>query len=174
MLKIYLLRRPQNSFEVTLKYKGVGVRVAFEGGNNYREIPAKCYTRDPFKQRAIEASQMFKDGEIALERTIEEESDRKKAAEAVKKPAGESQRENTLEVHGEGQGTQAEPLGEPAGTRQEGQGDAGDDGMEKKVFENLAEAILYIATTYQTQVQTANEARNFLKERGIKATIKQG
>ena len=170
MLKIYLLRRPQNSFEVTLKFKGVGVRVAFEGGNNYREIPAKCYTRDPFKQRAIEASQMFKDGEIALERTIEEESDRKKAAEAVKKPAGESQRENTLEVHGEGQGTRQNGQD----TRQEGQGDAGDDGMEKKVFENLAEAILYIATTYQVQVQTANEARNFLKERGIKATIKQG
>ena len=157
MLKIYQLRLPQNTFEVTLKYRGVGVRVSFTDGNNYRDIPAKCYTNDPFKQRAIEASKMFKDKDIVLERTVAEESDRKKdagkTAEGTKEPAKGND------------GTVNDPPPTPAPT--------GDD-MEKKVFDSLPDAIQFIATTYQTQVQTANEARNFLKEKGIKATIKQG
>ena len=144
MLKIYQLRLPQNTFEVTLKYRGVGVRVSFTDGNNYRDIPAKCYTNDPFKQRAIEASKMFKDKDIVLERTV---------AEETKEPAKGTD------------GTVNEPTTTPALT--------GDD-TEKKVFDSLPDAIQFIATTYQTQVQTANEARNFLKEKGIKATIKQG
>ena len=47
------------------------------------------------------------------------------------------------------------------------------DGLKKMEF-TLAEAIQYIATNYQQQVQTPNEARAFLKEKGIKATIKNG
>lgn len=156
MLKIYQLRLPQNTFEVTMKYRGVGVRVAFVDGNNYRDIPAKCYTNDPFKQRAIEASQMFKDKEIVLERTVEEESDRKKAA---------AQGQN-----GNNPAKNPEPTPEPAKNPEP----TPDDGMEKMTFNNLAEAIQYIATTYQAQVQTPNEARSFLKDKGIKATIKQG
>lgn len=160
MLKIYQLQLPQNSFEVTLKYKGVGVRVAFVDGNNYRNIPAKCYTRDLFKQRAIEASKMFQDKEIVLERSIEEESDRKKAAAAkTAADAANAAKKPEDQTH-----TTAQPPKDA---------DA-DDGMEKKVFDNLAEAIQFIATTYQAQVQTPNEARAFLKEKGIKATIKQG
>ena len=62
-----------------LKYKGVSVRVAFVDVNTYNGTPAKCYTNNPFKQKAIEASQMFKDKEIVLERVVEEASDRKKA-----------------------------------------------------------------------------------------------
>lgn len=166
MLKIYQLRLPQNSFEATFKYRGVSVRVSFTDGNNYRDIHARCYTNDPFKQRAIEASRMFKDKEIVLERTVEEDSDRKKAAEKAAQmaamantPAGKPQ------VDGESPKPEAEQGGQSANA---------DDGMEKKVFDSLPDAIQYIATTYQVQVKTANEARNFLKEKGVKATIKQG
>ena len=147
------------------------MRVAFVDGNNYREIPAKCYTRDPFKQRAIENSQMFKDKEIVLERAIEEESDRKKAPTQTAKSqdqqnAGPDARQS---VGAAGDTPTVEP-----GAATESPGAGTDDGIEKKVFDNLAEAIQFIAATYQVQVQTANEARNFLKEKGIKATIKQG
>ena len=158
MLKIYQLRLKQNTFDVTLKYRGVSVRVAFVDGNNYREIPAKCYTRDPFKQRAIENSQMFKDKEIVLERAIEEESDRKKAAG-----------KQTASQQGPAVDAPAD-----AGLTDTTTGASADDSMAKKVFDSLSDAILFVATNYQAQVQTANEARNFLKEKGIKATIKQG
>lgn len=155
MLKIYQLRQNQNTFEVTLKYKGVGVRVAFVDGNNYRGIPAKCYTNDPFKQRAIEASQLFRDKEIVLERSIEEDSDRKRAS-------GQEAKAGKADIQ--------ERAGNPEETEKPEEGDS----LEKKTFNSLAEAILFIATTYQVQVQTPNEARNLLKEKGIKATIKQG
>lgn len=200
-MKIYQLLKPQNTFEVTLKYKGVNVRVAFVDGNNYRNIPAKCYTRDTFKQRAIEASKMFADHEIVLERAIEEESDRVAAAKKVerkttlrtdtqkrvgvrvmavgkpqnmKEAAGKLAADATGTVAGmpaeETAGVVAKPAEEPAGTGASGD----DDGLEKKVFDNLADAILFIATNYQVQVQTPHEARSLLKEKGIKATIKQG
>ena len=155
----------QNSYDVTLRYRGVGVRVSFVDGNTYNGTPAKCYTRDEFKQRAIENSQLYKDGDIVLERQVEEESDRKKAAEKAAKAAGNPATESQGTVTGN-QGTVKDTQGTGEG------GD--DDGMEKMTFGNLGEAILYIATTYQVQVQTANEARALLKEKGIKATIKQG
>ena len=155
----------QNSYDVTLRYRGVGVRVSFVDGNTYNGTPAKCYTRDEFKQRAIENSQLYKDGDIVLERSVEEESDRKKAAEKAAKAAGNPATESQGTVTGN-QGTVKDTQGTGEG------GD--DDGMEKMTFGNLGEAILYIATTYQVQVQTANEARALLKEKGIKATVKQG
>lgn len=154
MLKIYQLRLKQNSFDVVLKYKGVSVRVAFTDGNTYNGTPAKCYTSDTFKQKAIENSKMFKDREIVLERSVEDENDRKPAAKKTAKPAAKPA-----------------PKPEPAGAAPEEKLDA--DGLKKMVF-TLAEAIQYIATNYQQQVQTPNEARAFLKEKGIKATIKNG
>lgn len=188
MLKIYQLRLKQNSFDVTLKYKGVNVRVAFVDGNTYNGTPAKCYTNNPFKQRAIENSQMFKNKEIVLEREVEEESDRNK--KAVEKPMAKPQgaRKTT------GTGTTAKAAGKKSpATKANGSGKGasdgenaaevhettgavadGGDGQGKMSFDNLADAILYIATNYQEQVQTANEARAFLKEKGIKATIKNG
>lgn len=173
MLKIYQLRLPQNTFEVTLKYKGVSVRVSFVDGNNYRDIPAKCYTNDPFKQRAIEASQLFKDNEIVLERTVEDESDRKKAAEKAARLQARQARAHAYAQTPKAPETPLNPE-TPLTPADDAGGSSGGDGLEKMTFDNLAEAIIYIATNYQAQVQTPNEARNFLKERGIKATIKQG
>jgi len=176
MLKVYQLRRNQNTFEVTLKYKGVGVRVSFVDGNTYNDIPAKCYTNDKFKQMAIENSQMYKNKEIVLERSIQEASDRMAPAAshtAVKKmPA----RGSVKAVQKAGKQTQKQkPKAEdqtPENQNTEIQ-DYDAEGLKKMEF-TLAEAIQYIATNYQQQVQTPNEARAFLKEKGIKATIKNG
>ena len=190
MLKIYQLRLKQNSFEVTLKYKGVNVRVAFEDGNTYNGTPAKCYTNNAFKQKAIESSKMFKDKEIVLERQVEEESDRKAAAnkpvlqqKRVQKPASAKQapvkpakQEKPAPKPAPKPETtkKEEPVAEPENPEPEQEPVKDGDGMEKKTFDNLAEAIQFIATNYQVQVTTPNEARAFLKEHGIKATIKQG
>lgn len=186
MLKIYQLRLKQNSFEVTLKYKGVNVRVAFEDGNTYNGTPAKCYTNNLFKQKAIENSKMFKDKEIVLERSVEEDSDRQAAAKKValqqkkvQKPAPAKQapvKPAKQEKPAPKPETtkKEEPVAEPENPEPEQEPVKDGDGMEKKTFDNLAEAIQFIATNYQVQVTTPNEARDFLKERGIKATIKKG
>lgn len=181
MLKIYQLRLKQNSFEVTLKYKGVNVRVAFEDGNTYNGTPAKCYTNNLFKQKAIENSKMFKDKEIVLERSVEEDSDRQAAAKKValqqkkvQKPAPVKPAKQEKPAPKPEAPKKEEPAAEPENPEPEQEPAKESDGMEKKIFDNLAEAIQFIATNYQVQVTTPNEARDFLKERGIKATIKKG
>lgn len=179
MLKIYQLRKPQNSFEVTLKYKGVGVRVTFVDGNTYNDIPAKCYTSDPFKQKAIENSQMFKNREIVLERTVEEKEPKKPT---VSQPV-RAQRTSRI-------GAQVRPVApKPAApaapvapvVEDSGQGpeppaeDAGEGGGENEVtFNSLSEAIVSIMQKYGKEVRTESEARKFLKEQGITAHIKKG
>lgn len=170
MLKIYQLRLKQNSFDVVLKYKGVSVRVAFIDGNTYNGTPAKCYTTDAFKQKAIENSKMFKDREIVLERCVEDDNDRKAAAA---KAARVSMKPKQAPKPAAKTAPKPAPAktAEPADAAQEEKLDA--DGLKKMEF-TLAEAIQYIATNYQQQVQTPNEARAFLKEKGIKATIKNG
>lgn len=174
MLKIYQLRLKQNSFDVVLKYKGVSVRVAFIDGNTYNGTPAKCYASDTFKQKAIENSKMFKDREIVLERSVEDENDRKAAAvkaarvSMAPKPAAKKTAKPAAKPAPKPAPVKNE---EPSGAAPEEKLDA--DGLKKMEF-TLAEAIQYIATNYQQQVQTPNEARAFLKEKGIKATIKNG
>ena len=173
MLKIYQLRLKQNTFEITLKYKGVGVRVAFVDGNTYSGVPAKCYTNDPFKQRAIENSQMFKDKDIVLERTVEEESDRKVAAakaarKVVVRPHVNSQ-----------QAPKAEPVKTPEPPKVQEpekapEAPAEGDGTQAMTFDNLGEAIQYIAREWNIPVQKESEARKVLKDHGINPTIKKG
>lgn len=207
MLKIYQLRKRQNTFAVTLKYKGVGVAVEFTDGNTYNGTPAKCYTRDPFKQKAIEASQMFKDKEIVLERAVAEASDNKPAPKRagldsrivpMKKVAvsgGENAGndvKNAAEVH-EAPKTE-EPGGEAPGTGNDGENaaevhdEAGTDerpgekndgevqgaGATKMTFDNVGEAILYVAQNFGVETRTEKEARDILKEHGINPTIKRG
>lgn len=178
MLKIYQLRKPQNSFEVTLKYKGVGVRVTFVDGNTYNDIPAKCYTSDPFKQKAIENSQMFKNREIVLERTVEDKNPKKPTVSqtvraqrssrigapvkpAAPKPAAPKPVAPAVE--------DPEPEPEPPVE------DAGEGSGENEVtYNSLSEAIVSIMQKYGKEVRTENEARKFLKEQGITAHIKKG
>jgi len=171
MLKVYKLLLRQNTFEATFPYRGVGVRVAFVDGNTYNGTPARCYTNDEFKQRAIEASKMFQDKQIVLERSVEEESDRQKAAAKAAKlaarqqPQPESAPSPTPE--------QPAPTPSDGGTLDPEPADDG-DGSKEMDFANLGEAILYIATNWNIPVQTEAEARKVLKEHGINPHIKKG
>ena len=180
MLKIYRLNKKQNTFEVTLKYKGVGVHVSFVDGNTYNGTPARCHTSDVFKQRAIEASQMFKDKEITLERCVENESDRKReAAKAAAKPQMRSAivsntRKPVKPVVPEPEPTPAPETVKPVVPEPEPAPAPEPVKDETKEFANLGEAILYIAQTWQMEAKTEKEARDILKAHGINPKIKKG
>lgn len=174
MLKIYRLKLKQNSYEVTIHYKGVGVRVAFTDGNIYNGTPARCYERDPFKQRAIEASPMFKNKEIVIERVVEEK---------VKTPAPASVRVTRASRIGAPMRPAAPKPATPAAPKVEdpdpepapvdnGTGEGG--GENEVTFGSLSEAIVSIMKKYGKEVHTEAEARKFLKEQGITAHIKKG
>lgn len=187
MLKIYRLKLKQNSYEVTIHYKGVGVRVAFTDGNIYNGTPARCYERDPFKQKAIEASPMFKNKEIVIERIVEEK---------VKTPAPASVRVTRASRIGAPMRPAAPKPATPAAPKVEDPdpkpatpaapkiedpdpepavGAAGEGSEENEVtFGSLSEAIVSIMQKYGKEVRTESEARKFLKEQGITAHIKKG
>lgn len=185
MLKVYQLRLKQNVFDVTLKYKGVGVRVTFADGNTYNGTPARFYTNDKFKQRAIESSKMFLDKDIVLERTVEEPGDKKTPAptavkrvrKSVIKPIAKPVEKKAPAP--EPPQTPQEPVdqvpdqGENA-PDQEPDGNKGGADNNEMTFENLGEAILFIAQKFQQQVTTDKEAREILKANGIIPHIKKG
>ena len=197
MLKIYRLKLKQNSYEVTIHYKGVGVRVAFTDGNIYNGTPARCYERDPFKQRAIEASPMFKNKEIVIERTVEDKvakaapvSVRKSLKSRIGAPVKPVASNPTTPVAPKVEDPEpptfpvAPKVEDPEPpTFEESQGetpvqetpDAGEGGGENEVtFGSLSEAIVSIMQKYGKEVRTKNEACKFLKEQGITAHIKKG
>ena len=174
MLKIYRLNKRQNTFEVTLKYKGVKVNVSFVDGNTYNGTPAKCYTNDAFKQRAIESSQMFKDREITIERAVPDEQDRKAEAERKAQFAQALARKKAAQPT---KTVKAEPKPEPVTNpdpdpEPEKVKEDGDSGI--KVFDSLDEAILFVAQNYQEQVTDEKEVRELLKAHGINPRIKKG
>ena len=175
MLKIYRLNKKQNTFEVTLKFKGVGVHVSFVDGNTYNGTPAKCYTNDAFKQRAIEASQMFKDRDITLERSVDDGSDRKAAetkaaAKVVAKPAPKPAPKAAGKTSGKGKAADTGKAG-----KQGKQTPKEEPKQEpEKVFENLGEAILYIAQNYNQDIQDEAVVLDFLKANGVNALIRKG
>ena len=142
---MYLLRKAQNNYEVTIPYKSVKVRLAFTDGNVHNGVPARLYTNNEFKQKAIEASQLFKNQEIVLEKTIAEAED-----SAAKKPEAEPTGEKLEPVA-------KKPEAEPTG--------------EKLEFASLADAIVYVAQTFNEQATTEKEVRKILAEHGQKATI---
>ena len=175
MLKIYRLNKKQNTFEVTLKFKGVGVHVSFVDGNTYNGTPAKCYTNDAFKQRAIEASQMFKDREITLERTVEDGSDRKDAeakaaAKVVAKPAPKPAPKAAGKTSGKGKASDTSKAGKQGKQTPKKESEK----EPEKVFDNLGEAILYIAQNFDQDIQDEAEVLDFLKANGVNAVIKKG
>ena len=198
MIKEYQLQKLQNSYEVTLHYKGVKVRVAFVGGNVYNGTKPKFRTDNPFKMKALEASELFKNKEVVVLRVIGASLPTSKAAVPAK---GRASRIKPMPVAAPV--TPANPAPEPApeeaapvaetpvapepsvadateAAPQEGNETAPDpaapvkDGMKTMEFQNPAEAILYIAQTWQIQVQTEAEARQTLKEHGINPKIKRG
>lgn len=148
MIKVYLLRKAQNNYEVTIPYKSVKVRLAFTDGNVHNGVPARLYTNNEFKQKAIEASQLFKNQEIVLEKTIAE------AEDSVVKESGAEEREPRNE----------EAPQPPKGVVEEPTG-------EKLEFASLADAIVYVAQKFNEQATTEKEVRKILAEHGQKATI---
>lgn len=175
MIKEYQLRKLQNSYEVTLNYKGVKVRVAFTGGNVYNSTMPKLRTNDLFKMKAIEASELFRNKEVVLVRIIAEGGDakrpvvqqRKVAVKPVVKTTG------TKTFAGKAAGTTVIRQAQEPEAVAADQEKAGEDG-EKKVFDNLGDAIMFVAQNYQVSVQSESEVRKVLKEHGVKATIKKG
>ena len=157
MIKEYQLRKRQNSFEVVLNYKGVKVKVAFTGGNTYKGVYPKLRTDNAFKMKAIEASQLFKDKEVVLVRTIDRESDVKPVVQQRARRA-----------------TVAPQPAKPAAKKVEPAPAKAEDDTTSMSFDNLGEAIQYIAQQWQIGVQTEAEARKVLKEHGITPRIKKG
>lgn len=183
MIKEYQLQKKQNSFEVTLHYKGVKVRVAFTGGNVYKGTKPRFRTDNQFKMKAIEASELFKTKEVVVLRTIQEATpqppavvQRKrvakvatpKAAQVTKptpKPAPQPAPTPVVQ--------EPEPVvQDPEPTPVDADGEGGENGEMK--FGNVGEAIVYIAKTWGIAVKTEKEARDVLKEHGINPRISRG
>ena len=179
MIKQYKLCKRQNNFDITLYYKGVKVRVQFAGGNTYKGVLPKCFEKDPFKQKAIEASQMFKNREIVLERTIEEPGDQKPAVAVQTKKVVPS----NVQTKKVAKPVAPKPVAQKPAVQQleppkveepvDPEPKTEDDGTKQMEFGNLGEAILYIAQNYQVQVTTEKEAREILKQNGITPKIKR-
>lgn len=164
MIKQYQLNKRQNNFDITLNYKGVKVKVSFSGGNTYKGILPTCYEKDLFRQRAIEASQLFKDREIVLKRTIAEAGDSKQAVAVQAKKVAVAPKTVAKKV------VQKPAVQHPAQDQPLDEG----DGTQAMEFQNLGEAILYIAKNWQQQAKTEKEAREILKAHGINPKIKKG
>jgi len=105
---------------------------------------------------------------------VEEESDRKAAAaKAARKVA----------VRPQAAKTEPAPKPEPPQTQEpanapehetDPETTAEGDGTQAMTFNNLGEAIQYIAREWNIPVQKESEARRVLKEHGINPTIKKG
>jgi hypothetical protein len=183
MIKEYQLQKLQNSYEVTLHYKGVKVRVAFVGGNVYNGTKPKLRTDNPFKMKALEASELFKNKEVVLLRVIGASlptgkaavpaKDRASRIKPMEAPAGKTAAQTSPKVEGTAAAA-PEPVAEAPATEPATETAPKGDGMKTMEFQNPAEAILYIAQTWQIQVQTEAEARQTLKEHGINPKIKRG
>ena len=121
--------------------------MSFTEGNVHNGVSAKLYTNNVFKQKAIEASALYKSGQVILERSIKEASDEEP------QPITQKVAQNT---------TTAMPL-------PEGKGESKDGGVLD--FANVGEAILYVANHFGVAAQTASEVRKVLAEHGLKAVI---
>lgn len=203
MIKIYRTVLNQNNLITTIPFKGVKVRVEFTGGNMMRGIPAKFYTNDRFTQRALDESDQY--GRLfTLEKAVAEEGDVEpagKAAGTVVQPASATatKSQGTVVVEtplGSGSATPAGGQGngdsadggaaaelQPAenGTEQPDETGGNEQGAGEREsadnleFDNLGEAITYIAAHYGIQVETAYQARNVIREQaGVKAVIHNG
>lgn len=178
MIKIYVTCENKNNLITTIPFKGVKVQVEFTGGNVMKGLPAKFYCSDPFTQKALDESDQ-KDRLYRLVQVIPEESDGKPAvasapqvaeapAAADPEPAPEPPADDTTG------GTTTDPNPDPVPDAGEGDG-SGSAADEKLEFENLAEAVTYIAAHYGEQVESESQVRKFLEEKeGKKCIIHKG
>ncbi len=154
-----------------------------------KNIPAKFYTRDLFTQKALDSSEQ--NGRLfRLYQTIAEAGDNAPAAsQTVKQPVTlRSQPKSVTPENQEPVTPPQEPVTpenqEPAPQEPvtpetpedtQGDGDKGGDAGEKLEFNNLGEAITYIASKYGVQVETENAARKLIEEKeGVKPVIHKG
>ena len=181
----------KNNLITTIPFKGVQVRVEFTGGNSMKNIPAKFYTRDPFTQRALDSSDQL--GRLYyLHQSIKEASDAQpataapavetagtvatgKAANAGKKAATTKKPATKTVSTPPAPEPPAEETASATATPGDGAPDAGEQDGDKLEFENLAEAVNYIATKYGEQVESESQVRKFIEEKeGKKCLIHKG
>lgn len=178
MIKVYQTIECKNNVITTISFKGVKVKVEFKGGNVMKGIPARLYTKDPFVQKALDESDQ-KGRMYRFVQELPEGDDGKK--EAAKRTAGEPAGTvaETAGTVAAGSGIDESAGGEPkpgfpeTSVTEEGKGGkAAGSGLE---FDNLAEAITYIATTWGEQVESESQARKFIEEKtGVKPVIHKG
>lgn len=168
----------KNNLITTIPFKGVQVRVEFTGGNSMKNIPAKFYTRDPFTMKALDSSDQL--GRLYyVAQVIKEEGDNKPQPAVAQQPTPQQPAPETPAQEPQNTVNEPEPAPEPAPAPDpapagEGEGDGSAAG-EKLEFENLAEAVNYIATKYGEQVETENQVRKFIEEKeGKKCLIHKG
>lgn len=166
MIKEYQLRKLQNSYEVTLNYKGVKVRVAFTGGNVYNNTMPKFRTDSPFKMKALEDSQLFKNREVVLLRTIG----------AVAAPVTQLRKKTPMQ-HAR---TAAIPPKKVLPEKKDipvvmdaDPPESSGDGTVEMNFGSLDEAILFVAEHYNQQLTVEKDVREILKANGINPHIKR-
>ena len=172
MIKVYELRALQNNYIVSIPFKGVTVRCEFKDGNIAKGIHARLFTNDKFKQMAIEHCEL--NGRVwKLVETVKEPEDEAAEQRAAQQAVTRQSPANA--------GTPQEPANvqTPASAGDDTQEPAGDDDGDAgksapMEFANLAEAILYVAANYGQQVESAAQARQVLKDNGIKAVIHNG
>lgn len=172
MIKVYQTTEYKNNVITTINFKGVKVKVEFKGGNVMKGIPARLYTKDPFVQKALDESDQ-KGRLYRFVQELPEGNDGKVEAAVTQQPT----RQPALEQQtGEPSDTMEEPKpGYPAPTDVEDGGSDEGAREQKLEFDNLAEAITYIAATWGEQVENENQARKFIEEKtGIKPVIHKG
>ena len=178
MIKVYQTIECKNNVITTIAFKGVKVKVEFKGGNVMKGIPARLYTNDPFVQKALDESEQ-KDRLYRFVQEIPEASDSKPKKATVKraasKPAG-GEAEPATSPDAESAGMQAAPEpGFPEPTVTEGDDGQGAGDGQKLEFDNLAEAITYIAAMWGEQVENESQARKFIEDKtGVKPVIHKG
>ena len=172
MIKVYQTIECKNNVITTIPFKGVKVKVEFKGGNMMKGIHARLYTNDPFVQKALDES----DQKGRLYRFVQElpdVNDGKTEAAESQQPTRQSLQEKSAE---EPAGTVEEPTpGFPPPHHVEDEDGGKEAGDKKYEFDNLAEAITYIAATWGEQVENENQARKYIEEKtGVKPVIHKG
>lgn len=163
MIKEYQLRKLQNSYEVTLNYKGVKVRVAFTGGNVYNSIMPKFRTDNPFKMKALEESQLFKNKEVVLLRTIGAPAP---APQLKRKAPVQHVRPIVVPLKKDLPKKEEETI-----VKEEEGADVPASDTTEMNFGSLDEAILFVAEHYNQQLTAEKDVREILKANGINPHI---
>ena len=171
MIKVYQTIEYKNNVITTIVFKGVKVKVEFKGGNVMKGIPARLYTNDPFVQKALDESDQ-KGRLYRFVRDLPEEGDMNPVQPVRRQTAKPSVGKTESPATASAEQPDDPKPGFPASSEAQ---DDGGDGSVKQEFDNLADAITYIATTWGVQVESESQARKFIEEKtGVKAVIHKG